>query len=153
MSFGADAPYWYDIIAPEERSSRAELGSDQCVIDGEHFFVRACLEIPVIDAIGPFTWGVWVSLSEQNFNRMSHLWDTDGREQELPYFGWLSTALPSYPDTLSLKTHAHTRAVGQRPSIELEPTNHPLALEQRNGITMARVKELAHCVLHHAESG
>jgi len=148
MSFGADAPYWYDIIAPEERSSRAELGSDQCIIDGEHFFVRGCLEIPIIDATEPFTWGVWVSLSEQNFGRMSELWDTDGRDREPPYFGWLSTALPCYPETLNLKTHVYTRSVGQRPRIELEPTDHPLALEQRSGITMARVRELVQCVLH-----
>jgi hypothetical protein len=29
MSFGAGAPYGYDVIAPEEREARAELGSDQ----------------------------------------------------------------------------------------------------------------------------
>jgi Uncharacterized protein conserved in bacteria (DUF2199) len=39
MSYGADAPYWYDVIAPEERERRAELSSDQCFIDEKHFFV------------------------------------------------------------------------------------------------------------------
>jgi len=150
MSFGADAPYWYDVIAPEEREERAELSSDQCVIDGEHYFVRGCLEIPVTDGAEPFSWGVWVSLSEKSFERMSELWETPGRENEPPHFGWLSTSLPCYPETLNLKTHVHTRPVGLRPLIELEPTEHPLAVEQRNGITMARVKEIAECVLHDA---
>ena len=148
MSFSADAPYWYDVIAPEELEWRAELTSDQCVIDDEHYFVRGVLEIPVADGSEPLTWGVWVSLSRKNFERMSELWETPGRESEPPYFGWLSTALPCYPDTLSLKTHVHTRPVGLRPLIELEPTEHPLAVEQRNGITMARVKEIVECVLH-----
>lgn len=148
MSFGANAPYWYDILAPEERERRAEIGSDQCVIDDEHYFVRASLEIPVIDATEPFSWGVWVSLSQKNFERMSELWESSGRENEPPYFGWLSTALPCYPDTLSLKTRVQTRPVGLRPLIELEPTEHPLAVEQRKGITMARVKEIVECVLH-----
>jgi len=147
-SFGADAPYWYDVIAPEEREERAELSSDQCVIDGEHYFVRGTLEIPVVDAGEPFSWGVWVSLSEKSFVRMSELWETSGREKEPPYFGWLSTALPCYPNTLNLKTHVHTRPVGLRPLIELEPTEHPLAVEQRTGITMERVKEIVECVLH-----
>jgi hypothetical protein len=40
---------------------------------------------------------------------------------------------------LSLKTMVHTQPVGVRPSIELEPTDHPLAIEQREGITVARV--------------
>ena len=48
MSFGADAPYWYDVIAPEERERRAELSSDQCVIDGEQFFVRGVLKWLVV---------------------------------------------------------------------------------------------------------
>lgn len=148
MSFGADAPYWYEAVAPEERGRRVAISSDQCVIDDEQFFVRGVLEIPVIDGEGPFTWGVWVSLSRKNFHRMADLWETVGRENEPPYFGWLSTAIPCYPDTLNLKTHVHTRPVGRRPSIELEPKEHPLALEQRDGITVARVEEIAECVLH-----
>lgn len=73
---------------------------------------------------------------------------TGGRESEPPFFGWLSTALPLYPETLHLKTHVHTRLVGQRPFIELEPTDHPLAVEQRDGITMERVREIAEALLH-----
>jgi hypothetical protein len=152
MSFGADAPYWYEVIAPEERSRRAELGSDQCIIDNQHYFVRGCLEIPVLDGPGPFVWGVWVSLSEKSFERMSELWAAPGRESEAPYFGWVSTSLPGYPETLNLKANVHSRPVGHRPLIELEPTDHPLAVEQREGITMARVQEIVEIVLHHGVS-
>jgi hypothetical protein len=90
-------------------------------------------------------------LSKENFKRTVELWGTDGRESEPPYFGWLSTRLPLYPETLSLKTNVRTRPVGQRPFIELEPTDHPLAVEQRNGITMARVREIAAALLHRSE--
>lgn len=117
----------------------------------EHFFVRGRLVIPVTDAAAgtEFDWGVWVSLSRDNFTPVLSLWTTPGREREQPYFGWLSTELPLYqPSTLSLKTHVHTQAVGQRPVIELEPTDHPLALEQRTGITLARVQEIAETLLH-----
>jgi hypothetical protein len=152
MSFGADAPYWYDVIAPEERSWRAELGSDQCIIDNQHYFVRGCLEIPVLDGPGPFIWDVWVSLSEKSFERMSELWETQGREVEPPCFGWLCTSLPGYPETLNLKTCVYTQPVGQRPLIELEPTDHPLAVEQREGITMGRVQEIVEIILHDGAS-
>lgn len=37
----------------------------------------------------------------------------------------------------------HPRADGIRPYIELEPTDHPLAVEFREGITMERVQEIA----------
>jgi hypothetical protein len=32
---------------------------------------------------------------------------------------------------------------------ELEPTDHPLAVEQREGITIQRVREFAELLLHH----
>jgi hypothetical protein len=131
---------------------RAELGSDQRIIDDQHHFVRGCLQIPVLDGLGPFIWGVWISLSEKSFERMSELWETPGREGEPPYFGWFSASLPGYPETLNPKTIVHTRPIGQRPLIELEPTDHPLAVEQREGITMARVQEIAEIVLHDGAS-
>jgi hypothetical protein len=149
MSYGTDAPaYWDPSLAGDESSM---LEQEQCIIKAEHFFVRGRLVIPVTDAVPAteFDWGVWVSLSRDNFTRALSLWTTPGREREQPYFGWLSTELPLYqPSTLSLKTRVHTQAVGQRPLIELEPTDHPLAVEQRTGITLARVQEIAETLLH-----
>lgn len=149
MSYGTDAPaYWGTSLASDESSM---LGQEQCIIKAEHFFIRARLVIAVTDAPPgtEFDWGVWVSLSRDNFARALSLWTTAGREQEPPYFGWLSTNLPLYqPSTVSLKTHVHTQAVGKRPLIELEPTDHLLAAEQRTGITLARVQEIAETLLH-----
>jgi hypothetical protein len=150
MHHGAAAPaYWYS-IPEDEREERADLTSDLCVIDGQHFFIVGNLELPLIGSEQRFSWDVWVSLSQANFKRAYRLWDQPGREAEPPYFGWLSTSLPGYPETLSLKTHVHTREVGRRPFVELEPTDHPLAVEQREGITLERVREIAQLVLHGA---
>ncbi|CAG6397899.1 DUF2199 domain-containing protein [Streptomyces cocklensis] len=145
----------YSTMAPDVWEPRFEndpdsmLSSDQCVIRGQHFFIRGLIEIPVIGSEDVFSWGVWVSLSKDNFARALEVWNTEGRETEKPYFGWLSTELALYSEsTTDLKTNAHTRPVGSRPFIELEPTDHPLAVEQRNGITHARVREIATAVLH-----
>lgn len=149
VSYGAPAPaYWYG-IPPKERERRAELSSDQCIIDGKYFFVVGNVEIPIIGESVSFVWSIWASLSENNFTRASELWETEGREKEPPYFCWVGTELPCYPaSTLNLKARMRTRPVGERPLIELEPTEHPLAVEQRRGITLARVREIAECVLH-----
>jgi hypothetical protein len=148
MHYGSLAPASWFAIPEAERERRCLLSSDQCVIDDEHFYIFGNLEIPVHGVAERFSWDVWVSLSEANFTRATMLWNQPGRESEPPYFGWLSTLLPDYPQTLLLKTHVHTRPVGQRPWIELEPTDHPLAVEQRQGITLARVQEIAELVLH-----
>ena len=149
MSYGVDAPAYWDRAYADDPMSL--LDQEQCIIEGEHFFVRGRIVIPILDATADeeFDWGVWVSLSRVNFTKALELWTTEGREREPFYFGWLSTELPIYePTTLQLKTHVHTQRVGKRPLIELEPTDHPLAVEQRNGITMARVAEIAGAVAH-----
>lgn len=148
MCFGPSAPaMWYSI--PEaERETRAALSSDQCTIDDKHYFILGRIVLPVLNSPEPFIWLAWVSLSEQNFLRASELWHTVGRESEPPYFGWLQSALPYEASTLNLKTSVHSQPVGERPLIELEPTDHPLSVEQRNGITMARVQQIAEAALH-----
>jgi hypothetical protein len=146
LDFACKAPdHWFDI--PEaERDSRAKLDSDVCAIDKTHFFVRGCLEIPVIDTDELFVWGVWVSVSKPSLERIFELWNGQALDDEPPLFGWLCNHLRPYPSTMLLKTNVHMRS-GMRPSIKLEPTDHPLAIEQRQGITLGRVEELATTLL------
>lgn len=148
FSFAFEAPvYWYEI--PEaERPRRAVLDEELCVLDGQHFFIKGRILIPVRDNPDPFAWVVWVSLSEASFKRALAIWEQPGRETEPPFFGWLSSEIPGYPSTLNLKTNVHTRPLGERPAVELEPTDHPLAVEQRTGIALARVREIAEALLH-----
>ncbi|MCZ4316557.1 DUF2199 domain-containing protein [Comamonadaceae bacterium G21597-S1] len=148
MCFGPSAPAFWLSLPEGERNARGALNSDQCVVDGEHFFVLGRILLPVIDGPGPFIWLAWVSLSEKNFLRSCELWNSAGRESETPYFGWLQSALPYEPTTLSLGTSVQTMPVGERPTIILEPTDHPLALEQKHGITLARVQQIAEAALH-----
>lgn len=148
LSFAADAPYSYEDIPEAERESRTVVTPDQCIIDDRWFFVRGVLEVPILGTEDVFTWGVWVSLSKTNFERISELWEIEGRENEPPYFGWLNTSLPTYPDTLNLKTNVHTRALGMRPLVEVQRTDHPLARDQHEGITLERARAIADTILH-----
>ncbi|MFF9198427.1 DUF2199 domain-containing protein [Streptomyces sp. NPDC014779] len=152
LHYAAEAPaVWEPAFADADDCL---LSADQCVVHGQHYFVKGLIEIPVLGSDETFSWGVWVSLSAENFARAADRWNTPGREAETPYFGWLTTDLLTYPvTTLNLKTHVHTRPVGRRFSIELEPTAHPLAVEQRTGITMDRVREIAATVLHPGGEG
>ncbi|OCA90466.1 hypothetical protein A8F94_00820 [Bacillus sp. FJAT-27225] len=140
-SYGTFAPAYYEFAPAEERKSRFELSEDLCVMDNEHFFIRGCVEIPIIGTEEEFIWGAWVSLSEANYKRVKEHWNNP--ELLEPMLGWFSTALPCYPDTINLKAKVHHRADGIRPYIELEPTDHPLAVEFRNGMTIERVQEIA----------
>jgi hypothetical protein len=142
-----DAPrYW---IENPESQPNGSLTSDTCVIDG-NFFIRGNIYVPILDGTEPyFVWGVWTSLSERNFKRVLELWDSHEREHEPPYFGWLNSELSHYysVSTIALKTTVQTRSLELRPFVELEPTDHPLAIEQREGITMRRVHEIIDLVM------
>jgi hypothetical protein len=148
LHYGFHAPVSWYAVPEGERSQRCLLSSDQCIIDNEFFFVVGNLELPIVGLDERFSWEVWVSIGDRNFARTCELWQRPGRESEPPYFAWLKSSIPGYSETLSLKTMVHTRAVGVRPRIELEPTSHPLAVEQREGITWERVQEIAEIVLH-----
>ena len=67
---------------------------------------------------------------------------------EGPWFGWLCNRIAGYSDTLLLKTQVHLRPYPARPFIELEPTEHPLAVEQREGIDLKRLQSIIEAHRH-----
>jgi hypothetical protein len=134
------APYW-DVPA-NKREEDVFLTSDSCVIADRFFFIRGCLDVPIIGTGEQFSWGVWVSLKEENFFIWQENYSAARRSHIGPFFGWLCTQVPGYPETLHLKATAYLRDNSKRPYIELEKTEHPLAVEQRDGITVDRVQEI-----------
>jgi len=139
---GADKPdHWWD-VAEEERDKRVKLTSDTCIIDDEHFFIRGVIHIPVHEDPRGFGFGVWVSQKRENF--FTYLKNFDSSEIG-PFFGWLCTRIRYYSeDTQLLKTRAVFRGGKLRPAIELQASDHPLAVDQRNGITLAKAWEIVH---------
>jgi hypothetical protein len=148
LCYGAEAPWRALGVTENEFEKRVDLTRDQCVVDEQHFFVRGHIQIPIIGSDDVFSWSVWCSLSEQSFLYASDRWFEPARVNDPPYFGWLMTSLPVYPETRHLKTSVQSREVGYVPLVTVESTEHPLAIEQHNGITRARVEEIAHALLH-----
>lgn len=145
---GFDAPLHYHQLSEEERAATATKSSDLCTIADEDFFVRGVIEIPIQGRADHFGIGAWVSLKEENFRRYEELFDAEEPSGDGPYFGWLCNRIAGYPDTLSLKTHLYLRPAPARPSIELEPTDHPLSVQQRDGIAVEDIQALMEQTLH-----
>jgi len=149
LSFGADFPDEYANLKQEERDARAVVGSDQCIIDAAHFFLRGLLEIPVIGNNEPFLWGLWASVREEVFDEISECWELQGREKSHgPFKGRLANSLSIYPETLNLKLKVILQPVGARPLFIVEDAGHPLHLQQKSGITHQEAIELASLLLH-----
>jgi hypothetical protein len=139
---GADKPDQWFGVPEKERKKRIKFTPDTCIIDNEDYFIRGVVEIPIHDYPEQFGFGAWVSQKKENFFTYQKHPDTPDIG---PFFGWLCTRIRYYQvDTSMLKTRAHFRGDGLRPSIELEAIDHPLAVDQREGITLEKAWEIVH---------
>jgi hypothetical protein len=148
MCFGVDAP-WRALVAESEFVQRVELTPDQCVVDKNSFFVRGHIEVPIHVIQESVAFSVWASLSEVSFKHMSERWESPDRASDPPYFGWLCSPIEAYPSTIHLKLSVQSRSPGLTPLFTVEPTDHPLAIDQHNGISIEHWHEIAHHLLRH----
>jgi hypothetical protein len=129
-----DRPAYARDVPEQERQQRVRLNADICVVDDEHYFIRGIIEIPIRSRNEKFGIGAWVSQKRENFQTYLDQFDASDIG---PFFGWLSNEFVFRgKPTLNLKTIVHFRGKGLRPLIQLEPTGHPLALVQRQGMTI-----------------
>jgi hypothetical protein len=148
LSYHAKAPVAVTAIPLEEFEKRIVITPDQCVIDGRDFYLRGRILVPIIGLDEPFVWGVWAEISPQNFIRANDLWDVAGREHEPGFPGWLNTELPIFGNTINLEVNVLTQPLGRRPHFAVSDPQHPLAIEQRNGIPLRRIEKIAEMILH-----
>ncbi|MGO9336205.1 MAG: DUF2199 domain-containing protein [Terriglobales bacterium] len=153
-SFAADFPDMYANMKREEQDARAIIGSDQCVVDQQWFFIRGCLEIPVVGSAEPFLWGLWASVHQDVFDEISESWEEEGREKTHgPFKGRLANSLSVYVETLNVKVRILIQPVATRPLFIVEQPEHPLAIEQQNGVSEERAKVIASLLLHQERFG
>lgn len=148
-SFGFSEPWQYTTLPEDRRLNDAKLGPDLCIIhtkDHFDFFIRGCLGIPIRGVDDPFLWGVWISVSAEAFRRYGDTWDDPVETDE--YCGWLCSKVSLYPDSLGLEAIARPQLNGQRPMITLEPSDHPLSVDCREGLTIERAQEMAEQLVH-----
>jgi hypothetical protein len=151
-------PYYFDVPEPE-RASRVEINDDLCRIapiraDGSDaiYCIRATLDIPIIDSDAPFCWGVWVTHSEDAFQRYEATFDLDQTDDGA--FGWLAVVLPYYRRTAPgdflehLACDVEWGPKGHRPKVIVRPCDHPLYRDQSEGITWDKAVEIARLAMH-----
>jgi len=154
LSFAADSPDMYANMNRDERDARCVCGSDQYIIDQQWFFIRGCLEIPIIGSDEPFLWGLWASVREDVFDEIEDCWKLEGRENcRGPFKGRLANSLAEYPETLNLKVKILLQPVGTRPLFVVEESTHQLAIDQTQGVARDRALHLASLVMHRRPQG
>jgi hypothetical protein len=131
-----DSPTAYNVLSEKLKKNIGELSSDFCIVrhpEQTDRYIRGTLTIKVIDHCENLDYGVWISLSEKNFQDYS---DNHGNtDHEAKYFGWLSNDIPEY-EIADIPTTVFTRHDGLRPEIiPHEDFDHDLVRDYYNGIT------------------
>lgn len=154
-SFSYAFPNLYFDVPEDEREARVLANSDLCVIkpgagaetQATNYFIRVVLEIPILGATEPFTWGVWVSQSQESFEAYVKTMGEDQSDQSS--FGCLSVDLPHYNQTPiganleHLECEVRWQSKGKRPKIYLRESEHALAQDQMNGIDWDKATQIA----------
>lgn len=144
-----NAPYFYYCLSDEELKT-AELGSDLCTVknpEETHRFIRAVLIQEVIDDCRDLDYGIWVSLSEKNFDE--YVDNYDNKEFKAEYFGWLATFLPDYDFPESIPTTVVVDNTIGRPFVfPHQSFEHPFVDDFYNGITKEEAEKRIDRVLN-----
>jgi hypothetical protein len=152
-------PIYYFDVPEDERGHRIQITDDLCQIepgsddvDGTIIYcIRVTLDIPIIGLNEPFTWGVWVSQSQERFEKYVETYEEDQSAEQS--FGWLAVNMPFYNGTetgeplIHLKCDVHWGTPGQRPKAHLWECDHRLAVDQRNGIYWEKAAQIANLAI------
>jgi hypothetical protein len=58
--------------------------------------VRGVIHLPIVGTAETFCWGVWGSLSKENFEKLVKMFDEPERVELPPMFSWLSNQIEEY---------------------------------------------------------
>lgn len=148
-ALGYNSPDHYSYLSDDDKKGNAELTSDTCIInypDRVDRFVRGVLKIPVQNTCRHLEYGIWVSLSEQNF--YDYLDNLDNESRSGGYFGWVCNTIYGYDKSLSIPSDVLVQPNGYRPLIvPHESHDHPVVIDFYNGISIAEAEKRINAVI------
>jgi hypothetical protein len=132
-----DAPNNYSELTEDEKKKHVkEKTDDLCVIAYENqtdHFIRAVLFQTVTDSCQNLDYGVWVSVSEKNYNAYRN----NELEEDSTFFCFLCTWIPGYESTMAVKCYGVIGNPAHRPEVipYEDQMDHPFVSDYYNGIS------------------
>ena len=128
-------------LPAEDWLTRVKEDADRAAIDGERFFLRGTLPLPVPERGTDYAIGIWVEVASDTFWRVAELWTSEDQADEPPFSATLANQIPSLPPTLGLQVAMRLTGPTTRPEFHLAAVEHPIYREQTAGITPHRIHE------------
>jgi hypothetical protein len=133
----------YDVasLAQDERDRTVQENNDLSIIEGKRFFIRGVLPIKVESREHVYNIGLWVELTQADFERIYELWEDPVQNKESPFDARIANSIPTLPDTIDLSVVLQLTGPTSRPKIFVSPSLHRLYIEQAEGISEHRAHE------------
>ncbi len=128
----------------EEIRKNSKLSDDLCQINWERYFVRSVLPIPMNDFGYNYHFGIWVEVSEEDFNMIVETWqDENPTPNEI--LGVLANDIQYFQQpTDGLKGVLKLVDQNKRPQFYLRQYNHELCQDQKNGVSSQKAASFNH---------
>lgn len=133
-----------DIIAglsEEEQNERCKHNDDSCELDGNRFFIRGLIPLPVQESSRAYCLGAWVEISEVDFKKVKQLWKDENQSEEKPISGILANKIPLTEGTKDCITTLQLTGPNTRPEITIVDELCTLYKEQKYSINIHRARE------------
>ena len=142
LSWEIDRPACYDAQAAGDWEVTEHTARWQQADTVQRFY-RGTVQVPVFDAPECFEFSVWIATDQDSYQAVQRRLES-GADDGIagPFPGRLACNLPGYPDTLDLPVQVRVVPGSAEPLVAIDAADHPLAVEQHRGVSMARIHEL-----------
>lgn len=128
-------------LSDAELEARCTYTDDVCIFDGERFFVRCVIPLPVHSRSEPYSVGAWAEISMQDFQTVQALWDELDQARAPAIEGVLANQIPLTVGSLGCRIAIHLIGPATRPRISITDETCSVYLEQMDGIQAHRASE------------
>ena len=129
------------VMDEEKREKKCKYNDDIYICEGHNFYIRCVLPLPVHDKDEDYSLGVWIQVSENNFNKIWDLWDDEKQSKEPPMDGLLANTVPLTEGSKNTKVLVQLTGPTSRPKVLIQDEECSLYKEQTCGITIHRASE------------
>lgn len=128
-------------LSKDDLNSRCEHDDDTCVLDGERYFVRCTIPLPVQESLNLYAIGAWAEISESSFKKIRKLWSDENQVDEPPIEGNLANDIPLNNNSFGCSVAVRLKGPKTRPEIFIAEDTCSLYKEQASGISLHRASE------------
>lgn len=139
--FGWKLPDELWLLPEDVRQEKLDWSPDASYHEGR-WFVRGVLYVPINDTGRQWGWGIWAEIDDKVMGVVYHNFTEDASDAPLQT-GTIANKIPGFEDSVGQQINLRFRTADLRPLFFFpEDSQHPLAIEQREGVSLERYHEI-----------